>query len=63
MEGPEDAEPSREIELDGSDEFGGFRGRSIPGLDMVSARGEVAVVAIGREQRLIKWAPSSFKND
>lgn len=51
----EDAEPSGE--LDGDEEFESRSGKR--GLGM--SRGDVAVVAIGREQRLIKWAPNSFK--
>lgn len=51
----EDAEPSGE--LDGDEEF--ERRSCKRGLGMT--RGDVAVVAIGREQRLIKWAPNSFK--
>jgi hypothetical protein len=39
----EEAEPCRELEVDGGEEF------SIPGIDMLAARGDVAVVAIGRE--------------
>jgi len=59
VEEADDAEPSGE--LDGEDEFEARRGKSIPGLDMLAARGDVAVVAIGREQRLIIMGSELFQ--
>ena len=59
LEEADEAEPSGE--LDGEDEFEARSGKSIPGLVMFAARGNVAVVAIGREQRLIIMGSELFQ--